>query len=251
MKIAWVFLFLLFLQPVLGSSKINVRLKDFPENSVDSKAIFSGSEAEIEIVELILEKAGFSPNYIVTPWNRALKEIENGKIDLMFSIGKRKSREKFIYFIGPSRYEQMVLVVHKDSNIKVENVSDLFNLKQKVGILDGVFYPLLTPLLKTDSELKNKIKILHQPYQGAKMTTINRLSGFFEGRNWIGNAIKSKELFKRLKIHGFSLGKPKALYLGASMKLPSDIRKRLKKTYLKSEESGEIERIWYKWWGVN
>ncbi|MCD4678510.1 MAG: transporter substrate-binding domain-containing protein, partial [Desulfobacula sp.] len=94
----------------------------------------------IELAEILLKEADFKPVYKPLPFPRSLAYIRDGRIDLMLNLSITDKRKKFIYFIGPQLDETVVLVVKKDSDLKILCLDDIKKLPKPIGIERGKVY---------------------------------------------------------------------------------------------------------------
>lgn len=136
LKAALLVMALIFSQRVLSCAetlKVSVAER-WPPYSYLENGTYQG--LDIDILELLLSKADLCWEYFSYPSSaRAFKELENGRIDLVFAASWNRERESFASFTLPYRNETMVLFSHTDQEKEFD-----FNLKSTVAVNRGSFY---------------------------------------------------------------------------------------------------------------
>lgn len=73
------------------------------------------------------------------PWNRAIKMMENGTADALFSANYTKDRTEFAYYPKETIVDSpWVMWVRKESGLKFESLNDLIG--KRVGMVRGYSY---------------------------------------------------------------------------------------------------------------
>ena len=110
-------LLLVFSSPLLACEKtitINAS-KNWLPYSYEVNDVFKG--LDIEVLELVLEKANLCWRYISLPsTSRAFAELKKGNIDLVFAASYSEDRANWGYFTQPYRTESSVLYTHVNNN---------------------------------------------------------------------------------------------------------------------------------------
>ena len=128
-------IFLLFFSTALAeNAKIKVGFTSnasFPHIIGDSDTVSSPPGISVEIVEHVMQQAGYEVEFIRVPGLRVLKMLEENKLDAAFLFSYSKEREKFgVYPDGASI---------GSSNAKLTTLSyTLFKLAQSELSWDGV-----------------------------------------------------------------------------------------------------------------
>ncbi len=132
---------------------------DFPPYEYQAKNKIDGMS--VDIVKHILKKMNRPFTFMLLPWSRALKYLENGEIDGLFEMLKKPEREKYAdYSKVVLMNEYTSLFVLKDSNIAYRK--DLSELGNYVfGLRQDFSYGA-----KFDYAVKKKIirKIVTSPF---------------------------------------------------------------------------------------
>ncbi len=107
----------LMLSPALGACKKTISVsaaENWPPYSYREGRTFKG--LDIDIVELVLAKAGLCWKYISFPSSsRSLLELKKKKVDLIFAASHTDLRDDFADFSVPYRQERMQLFSHIDN----------------------------------------------------------------------------------------------------------------------------------------
>jgi len=116
---------------------------------------------DIEIVKLILKDAGFCFKYVHTPSSaRSMLEIEQGRIDMLFSASYTEKRARFSNFSIPYRHETIALFWQPKQGNNNENTPNLNAMLAHglTGVVNlGGYYGA-----EVETLLQNKEVKLHQ-----------------------------------------------------------------------------------------
>ncbi len=94
----------------------------------------------VELVEALFKEAQCDITFVDMPWNRALRLLEVGGLDVMLNMTATEERGLFTHFVGPMLDETQVLIVPSDSHYPITQLEDLKQLPRRIGIGKGVFY---------------------------------------------------------------------------------------------------------------
>ncbi|WP_346353069.1 substrate-binding periplasmic protein [Azotosporobacter soli] len=93
----------------------------------------------VEIVREGLRRAGYTATITIYPWARALKMIESGDVDAIFTVWKTPEREAFIDYSQAIATDRQLITVKKESAITFDG--DLSKLSQyRIGVINGFSY---------------------------------------------------------------------------------------------------------------
>ncbi|MCD8533181.1 MAG: transporter substrate-binding domain-containing protein [Saccharospirillaceae bacterium] len=76
--------------------------------------------------------------FVELPWIRALQELEQGNIDVLYGASHSPERNRFATFSRPYRHEEMVLVTHQRR--MTTDFSD-WAPRNRIGLIRGFQYP--------------------------------------------------------------------------------------------------------------
>jgi len=208
----------------------------------NEKGIWSG--LSIELVEALLKEAGYTPSYEPLPFARALKYMQEGKIDMMLNMTITEERKAFMDFIGPQLDETIVLVIKKDSDFNITSLDDLKKLPQSIGIERGrVYGKAFEEKRAGDEELKAKLKEVTEVDTNEKLLDAGRISGFLGYGYNTFYQIKTNPLYKNFKAHPFVISQD-WIYFGFSKKsVTPEMLQKFQGAYDRAKQKGVFETI--------
>ncbi len=101
---------------------IKVRVNDMPPQYIFENGKWEGYA--VEMMEVLLDEAGFKAKFVSMPWARALKELEFGRIDALMNVNYSSERAEKFHFIWTNSYETGVLIVSKKSDYSIDSLDD-------------------------------------------------------------------------------------------------------------------------------
>lgn len=112
---------------------------------------------DVDIVREVYQRAGYTIDFLITPFDTALHLIESGTVNLLPNIAKTKERQSFMAFSSSYRNEEAFSFYQRKGTKPIESLNDLKGLR--VGILTGYnYYPAfdqLTNTLKIESHTEH------------------------------------------------------------------------------------------------
>lgn len=135
---------------------------------------------DIEVFNLIAEKSGMSISYVELPWQRHLKYIQNGMVDIAFGASYTEERAQTAYFSIAYRKEKINLFVKKGmaSSIKLTKLADLINSKYLIGVENGYYYGEEYQKLKDIPAFMSRINAVIDVEQNVTMLIKGYIDGF-------------------------------------------------------------------------
>ena len=222
---------------------IRVPHDDYPPFFMTSK---TGKKVglSIELSNVLLEKTGIKVKYMALPFPRGLWYLKTGEIHMMLNLSIKKDRAEYINFLGPQLDETVVLVVLKNSNIKIKSCDDFKKLSKPIGIERKKYYgKKFDHKFKTDKIFKKNIEVVNDVIANERKLSMDRISGFLGYGYNIYFRFKKANLYKKFKIHPLVLHRD-FVYFGFSKKsVPDYLLKILQKAFEKSVKSGAFEKI--------
>ncbi|MBN1981576.1 MAG: amino acid ABC transporter substrate-binding protein [Chitinivibrionales bacterium] len=98
---------------------------------------------DIEVLQAVAEKSGFTLEYTEVPWPRFLQKIEKGELDIASAATKTKQRQQWAYFTQPYRIEQFVMVFRggEGKEYSLSKYGDIMNYSDfQLGICRNMDY---------------------------------------------------------------------------------------------------------------
>ena len=145
-----------------------------------------------DVIRSIAEELKLTFQPIKCPWRRCLSLLEEGKIDMAGTVGKKPERELFLYFIEPTyaKIPDQVFYLSINSKVEIKKYQDLYRFN-RIGIERGA---KVSPIFDEDTTLmKDEITKLDQLF---KMLDQGRLDVV------AGNEMVMDHIIKRLGMHG-------------------------------------------------
>lgn len=240
---------LLFAQHAFAHEVLTVRVGDYPPAYYkDNAGQWVGME--IDVLQAVCKEAKIHCKYEEMPWARAVEKIKIGDLDIMLAMSRTSDREKVIDYIGPSRYEQMVLIVdRRNVGLKVQSLDDLAKLPEKIGIQNNTEYPTLSERLRADTAFEQHFEYVADQNLNLKKLSAQRIVGFFEDKNFAAHAIRTMPEYRNVAVHSFALSDPKPVYITVSLKVNEGLRNRMRQAYQRLEQQGHFKKVWKKWAG--
>lgn len=93
---------------------------------------------DIDLLQAIFSRAGFSASYSEMPWARVLRELEFGTIQLTMSANQTAERERYARFSLPYRNEETVLLVRRQDRARWQGITQLSDLLPRQDFTIGM-----------------------------------------------------------------------------------------------------------------
>jgi len=165
-SIALIVPLLVWMTPQAAFSAEKVLLADYrprpPEMVVDEKTGHF-SRPLIDILEEAAHKVGYSIKWRQAPFQRSLKELELGVIDVVPRVVLDEERKAFVAYLGPIGYQEkdIVFLVRKGQENLISSYEDL--KKITIGVKQDAFY--LTGSILTQASEKSSTGWLTRLWQ--------------------------------------------------------------------------------------
>jgi len=101
---------------------------------------------DIALVTAILKEMGYKPIYKPVSWKQHQEDLKTGDRDFAAGATKTKTREAFVYFSKPYRFEENALFIlkGKQGDFDVSSVDrflkGLIEKQKKIAVIDGFIY---------------------------------------------------------------------------------------------------------------
>ncbi len=139
-KKATVFVFVMvFLIPVCAAAKQLI----FVTGGMSPPLVFEDNNElkgmDVDVIAEFCRQNTVEPKFEVYPWKRALKNIEEGLSDAIFTLFRTEEREKILYFPSvPINTVKTVVWAKKEKGIKISSLDDLKD--KSIGVLTEYKY---------------------------------------------------------------------------------------------------------------
>lgn len=125
-----------------------------------------------DVLRESFHEMGYTIKLHVTPWARAIKNVQDGAVDVLFPTGKNSERQKQFYYSNePVNQANFLVYVRKDDPIKWKGLNSLDGLV--IGVKRGFTYGD-----KWKAATNIKKQNVSTISQGFKMLDFKRFDGF-------------------------------------------------------------------------
>lgn len=116
---------------------------------------------DMDTLSIVMKKINCKLEFKEIPWERHLKEIENGTVDIAAGANITPDREVYANFSVPylTEYVYFYSLKNNISKFKFKNESELLKLNLKIGAINGAY---MGPVF--EDAVKNKILIPNKNY---------------------------------------------------------------------------------------
>jgi polar amino acid transport system substrate-binding protein len=195
---------------------------------------------DIDILKLVMNELHCQLTFEDIPWERHLKEIERGKIDIAAGASETAERAAYGHFTIPYSGESIILYLHKDNRDKYhfKNEQELIKTGIKIGAVAGSymgpeFEKLLDEkiLIKGDNylEFSNEKQIID-------LLISKRIDGFLYGG-------KKINFHKDIVAHPHQMFEHHANFLLSKKSTSKEIVEEMNKVILKLKQKGILQKI--------
>ena len=115
---------------------------------------------DVELNRGVLEHMGCHVEMRKLPWARALRELEQGRLDILPSAFTRPDREAYAYFSGPIiPASRNILFLHRRElqTWRVQHLTELQNTSFRLGAQIGVYYGADFEQVMADADFASRV----------------------------------------------------------------------------------------------
>jgi polar amino acid transport system substrate-binding protein len=204
---------------------------------------------DIEVFNLIVNKAEMSVSYVELPWQRHLMYINSGMVDIAFGASHTVEREKTAYFSIPYRKELVRLFVRKGTkqSIKLKTLSDLIDNDYLIGVENGYYYGKEYQKLKTVPEFISRINSVIDIEQNVKMLMKGHIDGFLADPMSVQSFVKKYKFENEFEVHPLPIYEGD-IYIMLSKKTCTEIDlAKINQAISTLQQNGKLEEIINRW----
>lgn len=138
--ITYVFFLGIFSSHVLAECSLKSSWEDWEPYQYQANGNITGLDNDL--VKAIIANTQCKLSFVKRPWARALKEIEQGTVDLAPGASINAERELYAHFSLPYRDETMVLMVRKGESptYPFNSIKDIVKHNFKLGVVRDYYY---------------------------------------------------------------------------------------------------------------
>ncbi len=195
---------------------------------------------DIETLQVVLTEMGCTVTFEEIPWERHLKEVETGKVDIASGASKNPEREKWGLFSKPYSGEAVLLFTLKENKdkYKFKSERELVSTGLKLGIVAGSYLGEDFDKLVEEKLLvkeKNLFEFTNEK-QLIELLLAKRIDGFLYG----GKEVK---FHKDIVMNPQKMFEHEAAFLFSKKTASSKFIDEFNKTLVKLKNSGKIDEI--------
>lgn len=196
-----------------------------------------------EFLETIAERLGWSIDHSYCPFQRCLRSMADGSLDIMVFIAINSQRSQYLDFVQIWQIPRKIpFFVLKGQEHRLQRYEDLFQLR--VGVVNGYAY---FKIFDNDSRIHKSIVLRES--QLPKMLMAGRID------TYIGFNQRQDRLLQRypqLTTAPFAHGFSDTALLAISKKSPlAEHLEELEEAALSIIQDGTIDELWAKYFGEN
>lgn len=195
---------------------------------------------DIDTLVLVLESMNCKVVFEEVPWERHLKEVENGTLDIASGASKTPEREKWGLFTAPYSGEAVLLYTLKDNQHKYvfKNERELVKTGIKLGIVAASYLgEEFDNLLREKLLVKNKnLFEFTNEKQLIDLLLANRIDGFLYGG-------KEVNFHNDIMMHPQKMFEHEAYFLFSKKTTKPAFIEAFNKQLQKLKKEGKVEQI--------
>lgn len=225
---------------------LKIRVNDVPPQYMLKDGKWVGRA--VELMETLLDEAHCKADYQKMPWQRALWELEKGKIDGMMNVVYSKERAKHFHFIRQNTIITTVLFMRKDTIAEIHSLDDLVKLPKKIGYENGnMFDSAFVEKFASDEHFRKAFSA-NPASNLTEMVFRGRLSAeltIFENAHY---AMKTTPKYmQNMQIHPFEISSEPALFAFSKRTVSNDRFIELYEANIRAIAKGKYQEVIKKW----
>lgn len=139
---------------------------------------------DVDIVKATMDNTSFTYEFIDLPWQRSLRFLENGTIDILLSAAPLEDRKAYAYFSSnPFRLGHNALYIDnqkKASFANVHSLADLQGTNLRLGVLRGASYSDGYENLLQQEWFRQHLVVIDDRDRLPDMLMLNRIDAYLE-----------------------------------------------------------------------
>ena len=162
--------------------KVGLNLRE-PYSGKDAAGAFRG--LHVDVVREALRRMQCDAQFIDMPWNRALRDLQTGQLDMLPGAADTPERLVYALFSKPTNSARNVLFVRlKDrKTFKFSHIADLMGSDFRLAVRRGASYSDEYDALLANPQFSNRLTFVATGESGVQMMAAGRLDG------WIADEI--------------------------------------------------------------
>lgn len=195
---------------------------------------------DIDTLNLVLNTMGCQASFDEVPWERHLKEVENGRIDIAAGASKTPERAKWGHFTAPYSGEAVLLYTLKENQpkYKFKNERELVKTGLKIGIVAASY-------LGEDFDKLIEEKLLVKNVNLFEFTNEEQLIDLLRAKRIDGFLYGGKEInfHKDIAMHPQKMFEHEAYFLFSKKTTKPEFIEAFNAQLKKLKQDGKVEEI--------
>lgn len=156
---------------------------------------------DIDLITRLLERLGCEAHFVEMPLQRALIELEAGRVDLRVSTAHTAERERTLRFTRPTENHDNLLFARSAAlaGMRLQHLDDLRGTKFRLAAQIGSHYGPLFDRLKADPSFATRIVWVRSHQVAWRMLAAERVDGLITDPTGAEVYIKQHGLQDRVK----------------------------------------------------
>ncbi len=235
---------LFFARPVVADScEKRVRFSnDAPFTFLENGRVVG---IDADMIRSVLKGLDCEPVFIELPWARALKMLEQGKIDIVSGAFKTPEREQYAHYSSIPQYSPNVLFVkaEKLKSLQIDNLLDLIDTEFTLGAQIDVHYGPDYETLANSESFKKNIHLNANRESLWKMLDLGRIDGLIADEITGRLELKKLGLQHRIKRTHIIVSQAPSFVIFSKAAVEKGFVEKFDRELSSMQEEGSIESI--------
>ncbi|WP_085297383.1 substrate-binding periplasmic protein [Cognaticolwellia mytili] len=208
---------------------------------------------DVEILNAILVKVGYTSEYTELPWKRHLHYLKTGEIDVAMGASISEERLRYAVFTQPYRKETIKLFVKTGSKdkIKLTTLSDISKSDYMIGAESGYYYGNEYQALMKAAEFREHIIEVNDIEENVTLLLKGHIDGFLVAPA-TAKAFSSKYQMKgEFEQHTLKIYQADIHIMFSKKSVKPEIIEVIDNAISELKQSGELDKIIEKWYQLN
>jgi polar amino acid transport system substrate-binding protein len=159
-----------------------------------------------DVVREAFEGRGYSVDFEMLPYVRAVKAVQEGRYDGIVVVGRDYAPD-LVYPDVPTVVQRVAFLVDVDSRWRYTGIESLLDIK--VGTVRGFHYvdPELVAYLEAERDNEARVNVIHgerTTIRGIRMLQRKRISTFLEGEFSVLYVLEKLNLWEQVIVAGYT-----------------------------------------------
>lgn len=195
---------------------------------------------DVDTLSLVLDSMGCTVTFEEIPWERHLKEVESGKVDIASGASKTAEREKWGLFTKPYSGEAVLLYTLKENQpkYKFKNERELVKTGLKIGIVAASYLGEEFDKLIEEKLLVRNVNLFEftNEKQLIDLLLTKRIDGFLYGG-------KQVNFHNKIIMHPQKMFEHEAYFLFSKKTTSPEFIEAFNKQLQKLKQEGKVDEI--------